>query len=473
MLKMQFKTRLFLYQASTLLLMFLLVLVAYNILGKNFIARQAQNDLRHATLAVENMIYQSSYTIVFPGQGAVSVPLNSIQQIISRNRYIFQEDNIFLVSPGGEFYAVSNNEEEVRPIVEGLLAGYLGARENPFPLTIGERAYYLSILSLPTDTIEPWYGVIYTDMSVLTELFRRQRVLLATALGICLVFVVVISYGLSSWLASPVNRLRQFARAIGDGDFTEKTFHIEDTDMGLLAEDMNLMARQLAKQNEEQKLFFQNVSHDLRTPLMSIQGYAEGIQCGVFDEPSTPAAIILEESHRLYGMVDNLLYISKLDVSEIRPNTVVDIREPLSRSVEKMQGMAIMDGKELRCEFVDEELTVCIDEESLSRALQNLLSNALRYAVSQVTVRCERYEAFCSAEQHGVKISVSDDGQGFAPEDMPHLFERFYKGGGGKYGLGMSIAKSAAESHGGRITAFNAPDGGAVVELLIPLFSLS
>ena len=143
--------------------------------------------------------------------------------------------------------------------------------------------------------------------------------------------------------------------------------------------------------------------------------------------------------------------------------TITDIRENLSRSIEKMQGVALHDNKELICRFADTPLPVRLDEPSIARAWQNLLSNALRYCKKQVIIECKR-------EGHNVLIIITDDGPGFDEADMQNMFKRFYKGQRGNYGLGLSISKEAIENHHGTIKVQNSSvTGGAQIIITLPI----
>lgn len=261
----------------------------------------------------------------------------------------------------------------------------------------------------------------------------------------------------------PLQQLCDCAKTIGQGAFTELQTPYAMCELEELRTEMNCMAKQLKRSNEIQKDFFQNVSHELRNPLMSISGYAQGIEHGIFKEPETAAHTILEESGRLTELVNSLLTLSRIEnrnsVQGIEL-TAISIDEVLEDCLDRVNGLAVKKGISIQIDAYNKTETVLGDGEMICKVLENFLTNALRYARSQVIVRVK------SAAQQ-ISICVEDDGNGIATKDLPHLFERCYKGKDGNFGIGLAIANSAAESMHGNVKGENRPEGGAVFTLTL------
>ena len=219
--------------------------------------------------------------------------------------------------------------------------------------------------------------------------------------------------------------------------------------------------RDIEKEAERQQTFFQNASHELKTPLMAIQGYAEGIQAGVMDTASA-AEVILAESDRMTELVDELLDISKIDMGR-QPLTLseMDVRELLYDSIRAVEPAAAGGGIAIVPDFPEEPVMVSCDDTRLRRAVTNILSNGVRYARSELRLTC------CAEKRH-VTIRIQDDGDGIATEDLPHIFDRFYMGKSGKSGIGLALTKEIIHLHKGTIRAYNG-DSGAVFEISIPV----
>ena len=219
--------------------------------------------------------------------------------------------------------------------------------------------------------------------------------------------------------------------------------------------------RDIEKEAERQQTFFQNASHELKTPLMAIQGYAEGIQAGVMDAGGA-AEGILAESDRMTELVDELLDISKIDMGR-QPLALseMDVRELLYDSIRAVEPAAAASGITIAPDFPEEPVMVKCDDTQMRRAVTNILTNGLRYARSQLHLTCH-------ADKRHVTIRIQDDGDGIAEADLPHIFDRFYMGKNGKSGIGLALAKEIIHLHKGTIRAYNG-DSGAVFEISIPV----
>ena len=219
--------------------------------------------------------------------------------------------------------------------------------------------------------------------------------------------------------------------------------------------------RDIEKEAERQQTFFQNASHELKTPLMAIQGYAEGIQAGVMDAGGA-AEVILAESDRMTELVEELLDISKIDMGrQLLAFSEMDVRELLYDSIRAVEPTAAAGGIAIVPDFPEEPVMLSCDDTRLRRAVTNILSNGVRYARSELRLTCR-------ADKRHVTIRIQDDGDGIAEEDLPHIFDRFYMGRSGKSGIGLALTKEIIHLHKGTIRAYNG-DTGAVFEISFPV----
>ena len=219
--------------------------------------------------------------------------------------------------------------------------------------------------------------------------------------------------------------------------------------------------RDIEKEAERQQTFFQNASHELKTPLMAIQGYAEGIQAGVMDTGSA-AEVILAESDRMTELVEELLDISKIDMGRQQlALSEMDVRELLYDSIRAVEPAAAASGITIAPDFPEEPIMVKCDDTQMRRAVTNILTNGLRYARSELCLTCR-------PDKRNVIIRIQDDGDGIAEGDLPHIFERFYMGKSGKSGIGLALTREIIHLHKGTIRARNG-DTGAVFEITLPM----
>jgi signal transduction histidine kinase len=251
---------------------------------------------------------------------------------------------------------------------------------------------------------------------------------------------------------------------IGKGNFEANEFEFTAIELENLNTALNKSVRQLEAYDSKQKAFFQNASHELRTPLMSIQCHAEGISFGLMNSKEA-SETILQETHRLSDLVTDLLYISKIDnITTVYIAAKVDLLEILRSCSERQKTVAEKKGVKFSFDFGESAIEYeCVDE-LISRALDNLISNAIRYAASEIILSCHK------TPQH-ITISVIDDGNGIPTINIPRVFERFYKGSDGNHGIGLSIVKSVVEQHQGSITAQNTEHGGAIFTVVLPLMT--
>lgn len=270
---------------------------------------------------------------------------------------------------------------------------------------------------------------------------------------------ILAAYFTSRRLSESVKRVGKMAKRIGDGDFTTEEPMQTSKELYDLQNSINEMAERLSAYDKAQKTFLQNASHEIKNPLMSIGGYAEGISSGVLTDTKAAAAVIKAESDRLSVLISQLLTLSRIENYNYSSDfTEIDLCDTIRDAAQRLQGIALQQGKELAVLLPEKCLCHC-DEELLFQLLSNLLSNALRYAKSKVILSL-------MAEGTAKIIQVRDDGQGVSEQDKAFLFDRFYKGDRGNFGLGLSIAKSAADFLGAEIKVRN--EGGAVFEVVLP-----
>jgi len=286
-------------------------------------------------------------------------------------------------------------------------------------------------------------------------LIGRAGTISIVLMGTMLVVACIAAYFVSNSLTKPIEELGKFALNIGSGDFTPNDFQFKEVELEDLNMTLNKSVKQLAEYDSQQKAFFQNASHELRTPLMSIKCYAEGISFGIM-EPKAASETILQETDKLADLVTDLLYISKIDnISTAYTSAQVDLTELIRDCAARQEAVATK--RQIRFVFDLDESPIyyeCVSE-LMSRAVDNLISNAIRYAKSEIILSCRKKE-------DKIEISVADDGEGIGPEEMSRVFERFFKGKGGNHGIGLSIVKSIVEQRDGHITAGNRDEGGAI-----------
>ena len=329
---------------------------------------------------------------------------------------------------------------------------------SPKRIRVGTNVYFIA--TFMTMVRPPFtYAVYYIDATDLQRFTANVNLRLLGLVAMIWFTTVLMSTYLAGSLAKPLRNLSKFARQIGQGDFTPNPVSYANEEFEELNQSLNHTAKQLAKYDNDQKTFFQNVSHELRTPLMSIKSYAEGIKYGVMDHKMA-SETILECTDRLTEMVGDILYVSRID--NITPPMMEDINFTalVEERVAGQKSLAERRGLTLDFKSDSEPIIISCVTSYIERAVDNLISNAIRYAENTITLECYATDAKAT-------IRVLDDGPGFEPEMLPHVFERFYKGKNGLTGIGLSIVKSVVEQHKGTATAENG-EKGAVLTISLP-----
>lgn len=304
--------------------------------------------------------------------------------------------------------------------------------------------------------------VVYSSLQKVNQLQLAINLILFAILLLSAFIIVIFSSVIAKKISEPFTTLNQHIRAIAERNFGTKIITPVYDELSEFVSNINVMSEKLETYDKAQKTFLQNASHEFRTPIMSIQSYAEGIKYNVADT-NEAAGIIIEESKRLTQLVENLLYLSRLDaIEESYYFATLDYNELLRSCAERMDMIAGCKNLKIDILELEENISIIADEEKLSRAINNILSNCMRYARNTIKIKSE------IIEEKTIRVTISDDGPGFESNELPNIFNRFFKGSKGNFGLGLAISKNVIEKHNGKITAENC-ETGAVFYIDLPI----
>ena len=263
----------------------------------------------------------------------------------------------------------------------------------------------------------------------------------------------------------PLKQLETAAATIAEGDFSVQVDEKKgDRELRELSGAFNTMTRKLQGVEAGRREFVANVSHELRSPITSIKGFAEGMADGVIPAEEQPKylRLVADESKRLSGLIDDLLALSRLERDDVKPEiTTFDINEMLRRAV--IRRMKDLEAKaiDISCEFETDPCPVQADSDRIEQVVINLLDNAIKFTPESGKIVLE------SEVTDGIaKITVRDSGSGVAPEDRDKIFDRFFTAdrahtAGKGTGLGLSICKRIMDMHGQSIRLLDTEEGAA------------
>jgi len=257
----------------------------------------------------------------------------------------------------------------------------------------------------------------------------------------------------SEWFTKPLRQLSAAARQVAQGDYNVQVENNRNDELGTLGQDFNHMAKEVQHAAQMQRDLLANVSHDLRTPLTLIKGYAETVRDLTGEDKAhrdEQMNIIVDETDRLTALVSSVMELSKVSNGAEKCERVhFDMGQLCDEVSERYDAVCAQNGWQLKLELPEEELPVCADPEMMQRALHNLLGNAMHH-IGEDGIFILRA---LSCEE-GVRIEVEDHGPGIAAEDLPYIFDRYYRSrsDAGKVGtgLGLSITKAIFQQHGFR-----------------------
>ncbi|MDR1298900.1 MAG: cell wall metabolism sensor histidine kinase WalK [Oscillospiraceae bacterium] len=346
----------------------------------------------------------------------------------------------------------------------------------------GDNPSYMDIAVPVSGSDEQASFVVYIYDNRQTVLEQNAEIfkLILESVAIGFVISTAISVVLSRALLQPIRGMTKAAEAMAGGDFSRAISVESNDEIGILSETFNMMAARIESTLEDlkkaealRKEFVANVSHELRTPLTGIRTYAETLADNV-DLPRQTEdeflRVILNESDRMANIVRDLLELSRFDAGSMKFSFDEFSMEQSIRDVyTAIELDARNRGYEMNIEVEPGIPTVWGDRARIEQVFMNVLTNAVKY-----TPPGGRVDISCESADGGVRVRISDTGIGIPAEDMPHVFDRFYRVDkarsreSGGTGLGLSIAREIVTRHGGEIKIESAPGAGTTVTVTLP-----
>jgi len=292
-------------------------------------------------------------------------------------------------------------------------------------------------------------------------------VIQAALVGLIVAFVIAAI--ISRTIARPLQQFARAAQSVAQGHYSEHVPEQGPPEMRAVAEALNQMSHEVSTTQQAQRDFLINVSHDLKTPLTSIQGYSQAIMDGATRDPRQAAGIIYDEAARLGRMVTELTDLARLQAGGVTlKQEVVDLGTMTQAIAQRIQVVAERKSIALHVD-APPGLAVTGDGDRLAQVLTNLLSNAIKY-----TPEGGQVWAAVSAQDGGVAVTIRDTGIGIPPGEEARIFERFYqvdktRGPKRGTGLGLAISREIVLAHRGRISAHSAGvNQGTVFSVWLP-----
>ena len=365
---------------------------------------------------------------------------------------------------GTRIILVATNGTVIGDSKEQLLGAvnYTNSSVTPLPLT-DEQELLGEVYIIPDLAAEPY--ATFRKLSAST----RRSLLLGGSLAIIVALILI--FFLSRRITSPIGVLVKVARRLGRGDLSQRVQLRGEGEVAALAQAFNTMAADLEHDEQLRRNLIADVAHELRTPLSNIQGYLEAIRDRVMKPNAATIRSLNEEVALLSRLVNELQELSLAEAGELKlVYQAEDIAKLVKQAVTRWQPQVAAKEISLSLDLPDNLPLVNIDWQRVNQVLHNLLENAVAY-----TGRGGTITVAAAKQGDWVEISVSDTGEGIPAEDLPNIFERFYRvdksrarvtGGSG---LGLTIAKRLVEAHGGTITVQSELGKGSRFSFTLPI----
>lgn len=303
---------------------------------------------------------------------------------------------------------------------------------------------------------------------------EQKRTIGYMVLGLVLT-AIIISLILARHFQKSLNAITQGVRRLVSGDY-EKALKMESHDeFGQLANDYNLLRRTLKENQESRRQWIADISHELRTPVTIMQGELDAILDGVRKMDKECIVSLQQEARRLGNLIADLHELSMSDLGALVYNkNNLNLGNELDKFFECQKQVISSAGMKIQVKLPQKPVNVFADADRLDQLFMNLLQNTLRYTDKPGTLEVSLHSAGQEAE-----ITWEDSAPGMAVDEMPRLFERFYRGGQARTGaeegsgLGMSISKNIVDAHNGKISLYESSLGGLGIRISLPLMQQS
>ncbi|NWG20571.1 MAG: HAMP domain-containing protein [Chloroflexi bacterium] len=338
------------------------------------------------------------------------------------------------------------------------------------PVRVDGAVVGYALIDVPGPVIIPIRG----DPRWAAEAALLERLTTATAIsaGIAIIAALIVGTLLARTLTRPIRELTLATRALASGRLDQRVTVRSHDEIGELARAFNQMSADLGRAIQARRQMTADLAHDLRTPLSILRGYTEGLQEARITGTPAIYRIMHGEVEHLQRLIDDLRLLSLADAGALSLNRrAVDPRALLERAALAHVVQAEQQGVTLRVEAPESLPSVPVDTDRMAQVLNNLVANALRFTKQGEIVLA----AAAEGTQHLV-LQVRDTGTGIAPEDLPLVFDRFYRvdpartrGDGSNSGLGLAIAKAIIEAHGGSIRVDSTLGAGTTFTMVLPV----
>ena len=458
---------------SKLMIIFIVIILISTVLSALLISQyfsntfidRARDEMINVAKDVSTDAAYNYYDILSPGDFK-----NMVIQKALNNR-----DVIWVVDSDGDIWCAANPKGETKITRDEILKYYFDMLDEM------NRGNITSIRTNSSDNIFN-APVITVGMPVIIEgnivgsvfvhkmlsdlndsMVDMYRQIIFSAL-MSIVVAVILIYFMAKSILKPLKKVTKATKQLARGNFDVRLAISSRDEIGELADTFNSVAEDLGKYENTRRGFVANVSHELRSPLTSMQGLVQGILDGTIpiDQQENYLNVVLDETKRLNYLINDLLDLSQIESGKLAFELKnIDINELIRRCLITFESKISAKNIEVEVEIKDEKQFVSADENRIKQVMMNLIDNAVKFTPEGGTIKI-----FTSETSASIFVNVNNSGEAIEAEDLPYVFERFYKADKSHTrtqegtGLGLSIVKKILVGHGQNIWVKSTPKDG-------------
>lgn len=447
---------------SVLLIIALLLSLGYS----NYVFRQKQNELHSAALQTAALVEryrndQIPYSELNNSLDILSAMTGSRIYALRLSLESLEQRNLVLEQDLVEGYLI----EDLKTILNGREV----TRKKQYSDKFDTHVVFVGIPLKNQSGIEGAI-LLFAPLDTITANIARINLIIWLAAAVAILLSGIVIYAVSLKISRPLKMMEEGARRLAEGEQVEDLKVNSGDELEKLAQAFNYMKNKILAAEKMRREFIASVSHDLRTPLTTINGFVQGMLEGLVKQEDSPKylRIIKEETQRLMGLTGDILEQAKLQSGGINLlRKYLNLKKLLEKVLEDTG--ILQNGKNVLVRLdCPENIEVYADEDRLKQIMVNILDNALKFSDANGKVLVQAVE-----NEEAVTIKVRDNGQGIAPDDLPLIFEKFYRGdksrqGPAGTGLGLNIVKMLVEAHGGKVQALSSLGEGTEILIIFP-----
>lgn len=427
-----------------------------------------KKDVLYEEAGLISTEYMNNYYMDKLSLGSLRVQLQTIDTFLNARIWIIQKDGTVILDTRDS--AIVRNQTNVNELNPDFMEVTF-SEENSFPSIFNEKMLSV-VYTVTTNYQVKGYIALHTPLAAI----QSESVYYTDIINICFLIFMVLMFFVMVYLfyvtVVPLHMIARAAKEYTDGNFDYPLEIGSHDEYGTLADSVTYMAGEIKSLDDYQKKFVANISHDFRSPLTSIKGYAAAILDGTIpvEMQGKYLGIILFEAERLTKLTTNLLELNRFENQGVFLEvTIFDINSVIKQTAETFEGSCTQKNLSIQLVFSEKEMYVSADIGKIQQVLYNLMDNAIKFSPDNSEIRIH-------TEEQGEKVfvSVKDQGIGIPKESQKKVWERFYKTdvSRGKdkkgTGLGLSITKEILSAHNENINLISTEGVGSEFIFSLP-----